>query len=185
MPVLAQIAQAAQPLLTTPAIQRTRRNHGLEHATVHVLARGGGAFSGYSTDSGFFILGEASETRIERAAAEALRRLRAGETRLAIHPNCGTNLATTGLLTTLVGAVGFAGAARRAAWDRFGWVMLGMVAAVLVAQPLGLQLQQYVTTESDMGDLTIERISRHRLALPTGSAITLHQVHTRQDSPHG
>ena len=38
-PILS-LAEYAEPLLTSPYILRTRRNHGLEHATIHILSRG-------------------------------------------------------------------------------------------------------------------------------------------------
>ena len=36
--MLKQLATAAQPVLDLPLIRRTRRNHGLEHATIHMLS---------------------------------------------------------------------------------------------------------------------------------------------------
>ena len=43
-------------------------------------------------------LGDLSPENIRRAVADAMLRLQAGESNLAIHPNCGTNLATTSIL---------------------------------------------------------------------------------------
>ena len=46
------------------------------------------------------LLGDVPTEQVESAVREALQRLKAGERGLAVHPNCGTNLATTGLLAT-------------------------------------------------------------------------------------
>ena len=37
--MLAQLGIMAQPVLSIPMVKRTRRNHGLEHATVHILSK--------------------------------------------------------------------------------------------------------------------------------------------------
>ena len=86
-------------------INRIRRNHGLEHATIHVLSEGHKRFSaqGNSDHRGFHlnIYGDVTEEEVAAAVAEAHRRLRAGERHLAVHPNCGTVLVTTAMLATL------------------------------------------------------------------------------------
>ena len=86
-------------------INRIRRNHGLEHATIHVLSEGHKRFSaqGNSDHRGFHlnIYGDVTEEEVAAAVAEAHRRLRAGERQLAVHPNCGTVLVTTAVLATL------------------------------------------------------------------------------------
>ena len=86
-------------------INRIRRNHGLEHATIHVLSEGHKRFSaqGNSDHRGFHlnIYGDVTEEEVAAAVTEAHRRLRAGERHLAVHPNCGTVLVTTAVLATL------------------------------------------------------------------------------------
>src|SRR5450432_4134839 len=97
-----RFANFAQPVLDLPLIRRTRRNHGLEHATIHILSQrvSNLKMAGRSTDSGFVLLGDAPTEQVEAAVREALRRMSAGEHGLAVHPNCGTNLVTTGLMTS-------------------------------------------------------------------------------------
>src|SRR5215831_7679005 len=75
--------------------RRIRQNHALEHATVTILARDipGLGVSARSNAHGFTIFAALDTDHVRRAADEALHRLRAGEAELAIHPNCGTNLA--------------------------------------------------------------------------------------------
>ena len=91
--------------MITGTIARIRRNHGLEHATIHVLSEGHKRFSaqGNSDHRGFHlnIYGDVTEEEVAAAVAEAHRRLRAGERHLAVHPNCGTVLVTTAMLATL------------------------------------------------------------------------------------
>ena len=94
-----------EQLLNTKPISRIRRNHGLEHATLHVLANRhpGKRMAGYSDLSGFWIVADLPGQEIKDAADEALQRLSQGEHKLAVHPNCGTNFATAGSLAGNLG----------------------------------------------------------------------------------
>ena len=61
-------------ILDLPLILETRRNHALEHATIHVL---GGRYPhvhlvGRSTASGFYIYGPLATQEVAGAASEAL-----------------------------------------------------------------------------------------------------------------
>ena len=86
-------------ILDLPYILETRRNHALEHATLHMLARTHKInMGGHSNPTGFFIFGELRTEDIRSALNEAYTRLRAGESGLAIHPGCGTNLVATAFL---------------------------------------------------------------------------------------
>ncbi len=178
--MLQEFAQFSRPVLNFPYIRRTRRNHGLEHATIHVLtARGGYRLSGRSDDSGFVLIGEVPTAAVEDAAREALRRMRAGEHNLAMHPNCGTNLLTTGFLASMVGLIGMSGSSRRDTFNRLPMVMLAMMFAVLYSQPLGMNLQKYFTTEGNPGDLEIVSITRTHWNIPVGGDVMVHRVATR------
>ena len=87
-------------ILDLPFILETRRNHALEHATLHMLAHTHtGSMAGHSNPTGFFLLGDFSTPEVWVAATDALERLRGGESGLAIHAGCGTNMATTALLS--------------------------------------------------------------------------------------
>ena len=73
-------------ILDLPFILETRRNHALEHATLHMLAHTHtGTMAGHSNPTGFFLLGNFSTQDVWAAATEALERLRGGESGLAIH----------------------------------------------------------------------------------------------------
>src|SRR5947199_180697 len=75
--------------------RRIRQNHALEHATITVLS---GIVpdlrvSARSSSTGVIMFGDVDLGLLRRSLDEALSRLKAGEAALAIHPNCGMNLA--------------------------------------------------------------------------------------------
>jgi hypothetical protein len=180
--MIERFASFAQPVLDLPLIRRTRRNHGLEHATIHILSQRVKdlRMAGRSTDSGFILLGEAPTEMIEASVHEALRRMRGGEHHLAVHPNCGTNLVTTGFLTTMAAMLGFTGASRRDVWNRMPAVMALVMAAILFSQPLGASLQRHITTDGQPGDLAVISIKREQFRWPfSKTPVTMHRVITR------
>jgi hypothetical protein len=157
---------------------RVRRNHGLEHATIHVLIQRNPLLSlvGRSDWRGYSIYGQISMRDVESAAHEALARLQAGESELTIHPRCGTVLATSGVLS---GMAAFLALGARRSRSRFRWAylpeaLLAATAAAIIAQPLGLLLQQFVTTSADVGHLRIVRVYKQR-----GGPVPIHRVETR------
>ena len=78
-------------ILEMPLIVRIRRNHALEHATIHVLTQYNPRrhLVGRTTASGFYIYGEVEIEEVAAAVSEALARLRGGEHDLAVHPQIG------------------------------------------------------------------------------------------------
>lgn len=180
MAVMETLAQWAHPLLEVPYIRRIRRNHGLEHATIHMLTRKRYRISGHSSGSGFVLFGDVPTDKVEAAVREALMRMRNGERQLAIHPNCGTNLVTAGLLTTSIAALGFMGTNRRSAWDRFPVVMFFMMMAVMYSQPLGMRVQKYFTTSGEPGEMELIGVQRSETTLPFGGKATVHRIITRR-----
>jgi DNA polymerase-3 subunit delta len=93
---------AIQTVLNYPPISRVRRNHGLEHATLHILSQHSPKrpLAGHSDTRGFWVLGNVPTDEVQEAVAEAIRRMNAGEQNLAVHPNCGTNFVTSGICST-------------------------------------------------------------------------------------
>ncbi len=138
------------PLLNLPILSRVRRNHGLEHATLHLLARRhpGKKLAGYSDFNGFWLVGDLTMEQVKDGVFEALRRLRAGEAQLAVHPNCGTNFATAGSLSGFAGVLGMwrAGSRKRDKLERIPLVISLATLALIFAQPLGLAVQRHLTT---------------------------------------
>mgnify|MGYP007056265959 FL=1 len=82
-------------------ISHIRKNHAMEHATITLLTRAlpNVSFAGYSLAKGYWVIGNAELQDVQKAAEMALARLKNGERKLAIHPNCGTNIAMIGLCT--------------------------------------------------------------------------------------
>ena len=160
-------------------INRIRRNHGLEHATIHILSEGHKRFSaqGNSDHRGFHlnIYGDVTEEEVAAAVAEAHRRLRAGERHLAVHPNCGTVLVTTAMLATLAAQAVFSfeqwradhppaaspagrGSALLNLFNALPSATLAVVGALIVGRPLGIALQERYTVDGDIGDLEVASI---------------------------
>jgi hypothetical protein len=141
---------------------RTRRNHGLEHATIHVLSAKypRTAMAGHSDANGFWLWGDLTSEQVEQGVQEALARLRAGEKWLAVHPNCGTNLVTAATFTGLAGVAAMGGSRQRGLADRLPLAILLSMLGLLAARPLGNRLQARVTTSGDPGDLRVLSIRR-------------------------
>lgn len=176
-----RLAEYAEPVTRHPYILRVRRNHGLEHATIHILNRRNYKLSGRSSDGGFILLGDVPSEQVESAVIEALGRMKAGERKLAVHPNCGTNLVTTGFLAAAVAFLGFAGRGLRRSWERFPTMVVAMMAVVFLSTPLGMSLQRHFTTEGDLGDMELVSIKRETKTLPfSDKQVTLHRVATAQ-----
>jgi hypothetical protein len=145
-------------ILDLPLLLETRRNHALEHATLHMLARAHPRrrMAGHSNPTGFFLFGKLETPEVWVAATEALERLRAGERGLAIHPGCGTNLAVTALLAgTLAWSVLRAGKFTLTRLLLLPIAVALAVVGVLLSRPFGLWLQRIVTTEAKPGSLQI------------------------------
>jgi hypothetical protein len=159
-------SSAMAGVLEMPYLSRVRRNHGLEHASLHLLSQKlpGRAFSGHSDVGGFWIIGEASQEEVGAVVQQALMRMKAGEKNLAVHPNCGTNFVTSGLLAGLAGFVAFSGG-RHGLRDRLERLPLAAslsILALILARPLGMYLQREVTTSGDPGELQIVSITSSR-----------------------
>ena len=164
--------------LELPIVNHIRRNHALEHATLHTLSNllPNTTLMGHSDIGGFWILGEVHPETMHAAVQEALSRLRAGERQLAIHPNCGTNYITAGTLAGLAGAAAMIGTGKRLQ-DKLGRVPFAVALATLAlifSQPLGLLLQARVTTSGDLGSLEVISISHKKQG-----RLTVHRVQTR------
>lgn len=84
-----------------PFVRSTRRNHALEHATMKGFSR---TLWGVKDDGAFQSAWVRTLCRyapwlITEAVLEARKRLQAGESQLAIHPGCGTNIASSSFLS--------------------------------------------------------------------------------------
>ncbi len=136
-------------LLEIAPISTIRRNHGIEHATVHVLTSHDPSIRlvGRADSKGFNIYGDVPTDQLVSAANEAVDRLKQGEHGLAVHPRCGTNLVVAGLLTGIAAAIALG---RRPSLRRIPDAILATTFAAIVAQPLGLTFQERITTSPDV-----------------------------------
>lgn len=159
-------------------ISRTRRNHGLEHATMQVLNKKfpDRSLGGMSSPQGFTIVGEITAEDVADAAIEALKRLRAGEAELALHPNCGTNFAVPGAFAGLAAWLATLGSGKslRRKLERLPLAIVMATAALVLTQPLGPKFQKQFTTSGDPQGLELERVETTIRA-----GVKLHHVTTR------
>jgi hypothetical protein len=148
-------------------VRRVRQHHALEHATITLLMRRNAHLQfvgGRSDHRGFYIFGPVDSDALQEAAQEALARLQRGEAGLAIHPNCGTNLVTSGTLAGVAGLLATTVGRRRQAslWDQLPFAILAATLALLLGRPLGFRLQRHVTTLADVRNLRLGQVSRRQ-----------------------
>ena len=167
------------PILFNPRslVRAIRRNHALEHATIHILTeiRPGISLVGRSDWKGYLLYGDVETAQVEWAAYEALARLKSGEHWLAVHPRCGTILATTGVLSGLAVFItlGISNPRGRLRWASLPEAILAATVTAVLAQPLGLLVERYLTTSADLGDLSILRVYRQ-----SSGRLPVHRIET-------
>lgn len=163
-------------LLDMGPVGATRRNHGIEHATIHILSEQFPqlAMAGRADSGGFFLLGDVPTEAIGPAVELAIARVRGGEHDLVVHPRCGTNLVVAGLLA---GVSSFAAAAvmdsrrEETGFAKLPGMMLAATAALLVAQPLGPKVQEKWTTSHEMEGAYLKAVKRR-----DGRGMPIHRV---------
>jgi len=171
-----------QKIIETPPVSRVRRNHGLEHATLNILSQRFPhlRLAGHSDFKGFWIIGNVPIEAVQDAVEEALSRMRAGETNLAVHHNCGTNYVTAGMLAGVAGAITMIGVGRR--WrdklERLPVAMSLATLALIVGMPLGSLVQARVTTSGDPGEMQVVEIMTKMRGTASGR-LKAHRVITR------
>lgn len=144
--------------LIGPWLDAVRRNHALEHATATILMSrlGPRRMAGRASGDGFFLFGDVTPDEIADGAREALSRLQAGESTLAVSPHCGTNIAMAGLL-----AAGAASMSLSRGRGQFGNAFLGAMLGVVLSQPLGRLVQRHLTTRADLDGLEVVGMRTH------------------------
>jgi Trk-type K+ transport system membrane component len=168
MRFLPEIAYLAGGFMLAQQISRVRRNHGLEHATIHVLSEKHKNFSaqGNSNHKGFSlnIYGNISENDVADAVEEAYSRMKKGEHHLAVHPNCGTVLLTTATMAAVTAQATFSLEQRRQKQSKMGWsvllnalptAVLAVVVALIISKPVGVHLQAKYTVEGDLKEMEL------------------------------
>jgi len=142
--------------------RRVRQNHALEHATITILS---GMISDLnvsarSSADGFIIFGSVDLGVLRKAMDEALKRLQAGEAELAIHPNCGTNIAVGISLITLGTLFGLASNQPR---TRIATAAASSLAGLMAARPVGQYVQRHLTTLPDLTGVRVTEIARRKV----------------------
>ena len=145
-------------------LDKIRRNHGLEHATISTLLshpKTKSVLAGYSTHRGFVIIGQVEHSVVSECVERAIHRIEDGEPELAISAYCGTNIIVSAALAS-IGAV--------LAIRSFGTGMPGLtrtfthaVIAIIAGRPLGRFVQSRYTTSPDVQNLQIRSMTHHRL----------------------
>ena len=150
-------------ILNLPFIARTRRHHALEHATINILNQRFPTLHlvGWSSHEGFFLLGQVATHDVQNAVDEAVTRLRQGEGYLAIHPRCGTNLVVSGAVIGTIAFLTMLPGDSRSRRERLPLVLALSTLGALLAQPLGLLIQEHVTTDAHLDGALPVRIERH------------------------
>ena len=87
--------------------------------------------------------------------------MRNGESRLAVHPGCGTNYVVAGALAGTLAWLGMTGAKTgRQRLERLPLMILLSMLGFIVSQPLAPVIQQRITTSGDPGSLAIVEVYR-------------------------
>jgi Domain of unknown function (DUF6391) len=149
-------------ILETEPISTVRRNHGIEHATVHILTAHDPStrLIGRADTTGFNIYGDVPTDALVSAAHEAVERLQNGERALAVHPRCGTNLLVAGLLTAVAAALALG---RKPSIKKLPDVILATTLAAFAAQPVGMSVQEHLTTSPDAGGARIVGVRQSQM----------------------
>jgi hypothetical protein len=143
-------------------ISSIRKHHAIEHASLSIIHAKYPALrlAGYSDNRGFWIVGQVETDKIIAAVDEALTRLRAGEKDLAVHPNCGTNFAASGLVAGSLAWLATIGSGKsfRRHLDRWPLIISLVTLGMIASQPLGPYLQANYTTDANIGEIKIKEI---------------------------
>ena len=158
-------------------INKIRRNHAVEHATVAVMVEDGlhGLVAGYATSNGFWLFSKAGNQEVMNASKNALARLCHGENNLAVSKNCGTNIALTVIMTDL--AFQLYRRVTKSKSSDLGPRILIAAASIAISNPLGLKIQQYFTTLSDVSQVRIIKVNSYKFG-----KMYLHKVNTAQST---
>lgn len=138
-----------------------RRNHALEHATVHMLTSRMPSLRvvGRTTVGGFYLYGDVETDAVRDAVREAVLHLQE-DPELAVHPRCGTNLAVTAIVTGLAAFVAGSAWRGRSRLAALPQALLASLWGALLAQPLGLAVQRSVTTSPETEGVHVGEIIR-------------------------
>ncbi len=155
------------------ALQRIRRNHAIEHATMHMLSRAGVAarLAARSDWRGLTFYGDIDSAALSRAASRGFLALETGHSELAVHPRCGSMVSVSFLLGLLAVWLAQSGLRRGSSPLRSLLTVAGIASATLLARPLGESAQAHVLTSADMGNARLVSVRPSRRG-----PLTIHRV---------
>lgn len=142
-------------------LERLQRNHAIEHASLHMLARHTGPVRAVACSDwgGFTIYGDIDTETLANVTVKALQALKEGHAELAIHPHCGSNFSISLLLGTLATALWLA------MWHRGRWtrlLALGLIGGIVgMSKPLSYAVQGRLLTNPDVRHARIRSIQRY------------------------
>ena len=141
-------------------IDRIRRNHGLEHATVALMLahQGPMRIAAGPAPGGDALYGKRGPGRLGGYAEEALVRLQRGEEHLAVSPMCGTNIAVAGVLAGFTSYLALRSSDGHV--DGITRAILASLVSVVASQPLGRLVQKYATTSPELAGVRITSVDR-------------------------
>ena len=136
--------------------KKVRKNHALEHGTIHILEESLGQcnIEGMSYDNGFSLRGLVEPAAALYAARVALERMNRGESSLAIHPRCGTTVVVINTLSSLLFILLLLATGSLSLLN----VIIALIAAHVLGPVMSSVVQRYVTTDSDVQGLEITGI---------------------------
>jgi hypothetical protein len=160
--------------MTVSRFERFRRNHAIEHAAMHQLGRLPQPLRlvARSDWDGFVMYGHIDTETLAQATHRGLHALHTGQSGLAVHPRCGTNMAVHLLLASAAFGL-VSSAAKRRPHAILPVLTLSMIGAVAgLGQPLSRAAQAHLFTSVDLDQARIVDIRRH-----TRGAMPIHRVY--------
>lgn len=143
--------------------QRVKRNHALEHATIHCLAaKSGRRFSGRAAPNGFRIRGRASRAEITAAFNLVRDAVTRGDPLPCVTPRCGSNLVTayalsmTLLLFVAIWILAFAPPLA----TRAGALVFVVMTFALLRHPIGNAIQRRFFLAEDFTEVAARDVRK-------------------------
>jgi hypothetical protein len=157
-------------------LKAVRQNHAIEHATLQVLSSKHPDIRlvGRSDPQGFVVYGRIDTMELADAVTEALSLLQSGNSNLAIHPNCGTNIGVMGVLAGVFALAASRG--KKSLWDAIPAAIVAATLGLLLGRPLGPMVQEKVTTSADVENVKVKEVKRQDV-----SGVVRHRVVLTRD----
>lgn len=134
---------------------RVKRVHGLQHATCNVLSSSGYVCSPGEVDRrGFSVEGFDDPSSVMDAAKEALELLRSGRRDLVVYPRCGATMLGVNLMLSCI----FIAFMALSGYLGLLSVVVALVMAHLLGPVLSPWVQRWLTTDWNMGPLSISGV---------------------------